>query len=445
MSTSTPFQKSWFTKVVDQMRERFTGLTDKRTGDNSQYGLCDAALSAFSVFFLQCASFLEFQRRMQLHEAQNNMHTLFGAFQIPCDNQIRNLLDAVEPKELDGMYDFMFDGLQTAGVLEQYRFLQGRLLLALDGVTYFSSDAVHCKQCSERTHVGKTSYHHSVVTPVLVCPGQDKVVCLPPEFIVPQDGNDKQDCELQASQRWLQRHGARYAGLGTVVLGDDLYCHEPFCRALREQSFEFVLVCKPSSHPTTYEWLEMLQKAGQVHSLIKRRWTGLHMETDTYQYASSVPLRDGDDALMVDWCELRTTDETGKLCYHNSFVSSLPVTQANVVEVVAAGRARWKIENENNNTLKTRGYHFEHNFGHGHDHLASVLLSLVILAFLLHTMLQWLDERFKVLRSIVPSRKVLFNDLRALASYLHFPSWSALVEFMISGWSQSRKSVRLRR
>ncbi len=86
-----------------------------------------------------------------------------------------------------------------------------------------------------------------------------------------------------------------------------------------------------------------------------------------------------------------------------------------MVEVVAAGRARWKIENENNNTLKTRGYHFEHNFGHGQQHLASVLLSLIILAYLLHTVPQWLDERSKVLRKIVPSRKVLFNDLRALA------------------------------
>jgi hypothetical protein len=32
---------------------------------------------------------------------------------------------------------------------------------------------------------------------------------------------------------------------------------------------------------------------------------------------------------------------------------------------VAAGRARWKVENENNNTLKTKGYHLEHNYGHG--------------------------------------------------------------------------------
>jgi hypothetical protein len=40
--------------------------------------------------------------------------------------------------------------------------------------------------------------------------------------------------------------------------------------------------------------------------------------------------------------------------------------------VVEAGRSRWKIENENNNVLKTKGYHLEHNFGHGQQHLSNV-------------------------------------------------------------------------
>lgn len=48
----------------------------------------------------------------------------------------------------------------------------------------------------------------------------------------------------------------------------------------------------------------------------------------------------------------------------------------NVIEMVAAGRARWKIENENNNVLKNHGYHFEHNFAHGKQQLANFLAFL---------------------------------------------------------------------
>ena len=92
-------------------------------------------------------------------------------------------------------------------------------------------------------------------------------------------------------------------------------------------------------------------------------------------------LRDGDDALLVNWCELTTTDESGNVLYHNTFVTNLALDDRKVLEVVAAGRCRWKIENENNNTLKTKGYHFEHNYGHGQQYLSSVLASLIIRPF----------------------------------------------------------------
>jgi len=65
------------------------------------------------------------------------------------------------------------------------------------------------------------------------------------------------------------------------------------------------------------------------------------------------------------------------------------------VKVIAqAGRARWKIENKNNNTLKRKGYHLEHNFGHAKKYLSSLLLTLNILAFLFHTILEMMDDRY---------------------------------------------------
>jgi len=122
-----------------------------------------------------------------------------------------------------------------------------------------------------------------------------------------------------------------------------------------------------------------------VRTVVRRRWTGQRREIDTYRYAESIPRRDADDALLVNWGELTTTDEHGNVLYHNALATSLTLHDGNVLEVVAAGRCRWKIENENNNTLKTKGYHFEHNYGHGQQHLSSLLTSLIILAFLVHT------------------------------------------------------------
>jgi len=149
-----------------------------------------------------------------------------------------------------------------------------------------------------------------------------------------------------------------------------------------------------------------------------------------------VPLKNTDDALTVNWCELTTRTEEGELLYHNAFATSLEINTINVIEIVASGRARWKIENENNNTLKTQGYHFAHSFGHGNHFLSSLLATLIILAYLLHTLLDLMDDKFSLLRQKVPSRRRLFDDMKALTTYLCFDSWEHLMDFMIEGWSQ---------
>jgi hypothetical protein len=307
---SAPFGKNalTFSDVVKQLRTTFETFCDRRTGKNTNYTMTDAGLSAFSVFFMQSPSFLDFQRTMQETQGKNNAQTLFGVFEIPTDNHIRSLLDAVEPTAVYPLFDFVFDGFQHSRVIDSFRTADNRLLLALDGTQYFSSQNLHGPCCSCKTHSnGKVSYSHTVVTPVLVKPGSDKVIPLAPEFVRPQDGHEKQDCEINASLRWLESRGSQYAALGTTVLGDDLYCHEPFCRALLAKGLEFILVCKPDSHKTLYEWVDDLERNGIVKTVVRTRWTGKRHETDTYRYVSAVPLRDADDALFVNWCEITTT------------------------------------------------------------------------------------------------------------------------------------------
>ena len=101
-----------------------------------------------------------------------------------------------------------------------------------------------------------------------------------------------------------------------------------------------------------------------------------------------------------------------------------------MAELAAAGRARWKIENENNNTLKTKGYHFEHNFGHGKQHLSNLFATLILLAFLVHTSLDWIDASYHSVRDALPSRRTFFEHLRALIQYLPFDDWNHLIHFM---------------
>jgi hypothetical protein len=423
--------------IAKQRRRTFAEFTDRRRGKNTMYTMVDAGLSAFSVFFMQSPSFLEYQRSLEQARGENNARALFGAHDIPSDNHIRNLLDPTPPTAVEPMYAYLFNVLEQAGVVDAQRSVGQTLLLALDGTEYFSSTNIRCEHCSRRRHAnGTVRYVHTALTPVLVKPGNDRVVALAPEFVQPQDGAEKQDCELSAAKRWLARHGAHLSHLKTTVLGDDLYCHEPFCRLLLSLGLGFILVCKPTSHATVYDWVAYLERSGAVRRVVRTRWTGKRHETDTYRFAQAIPLCDADGALEVNWCELTTTDAHGKILYRNAFATTFVLTAENVAEVAAAGRSRWKIENENNNILKTKGYHFEHNYGHGQQHLSALLASLIILAFLTHTVLEWMDDSYRLLRQKLPSRQRLFSDIRTLTTYLCFDSWTALMAFMLNSFNQ---------
>ena len=113
-------------------------------------------------------------------------------------------------------------------------------------------------------------------------------------------------------------------------------------------------------------------------------------------------------------------------------ITSLTVTKSNVADIVAGGRARWKIENESFNVLKNHGYELEHNFGHGQNYLAMTLAALNMLAFAWHTILDLLEPPWKRARQAAETRNSFFAYLLTMTRLVIFPAWSELLEALAS-------------
>lgn len=383
------------------------------------------------MFFSQSPSFLSYQQAMKQSQGKSNAESLLGIEQIPTDNQIRNLLDPIAPSELYPVFLTTFAELEQQGHLAAYRVFKGCFLIPIDGTEYFRSAKIHCENCSEAHHKnGNVSYSHKVLTPVLVAPGNPKVLPLEPEFILPQDGAEKQDCELNAAKRWIERN-APLAEKKVIILGDDLFSREPFCQLLGQKGFHFILVCKPDSHKTLYEWVESLEKTQDIESFSVRKWNGRFHERTTYRYLNQLPIKDGEDTLQVNWVEVTVLHtNTQEILYKNAFITDFQLERDSVPLIVQAGRSRWKVENENNNVLKTQGFHLEHNYGHGKQFLSATLLTLHLLAFLAHTFLEFVDSQYRAVRQALARRKTFFHDFTTLTKYLFFDSWQHLMNFM---------------
>jgi len=390
-------------------------------------------MAAFSVFFMQSPSFLAQQTALQRGRGTSNCQTLFEMEKIPTDNHIRSMLDPVQPQLFFPMFSMALTALERGGGLPTFQRLGGHVLIALDGTEYFCSQKLSCSNCSNRTRAnGKCEHFHAMVAAAMVAPGHERALPLEPEFIAPQDGAEKQDCEARAMHRWLATHAPRYAHLKPIYLGDDLSSRQPTCEAVRAVGGHFLFTAKPASHKTLYDWLD----GAEVPVTEQKIKQGARFVTHRYRWLEGVPIRDGKDALLVNWLGIEIIDPAGKVTYRNGFITDLPVNASNVAELAACARARWKIENENFNTLKTKGYNLEHNFGHGKEYLAAVLATMNLIAFAMHTVADLVDKTWQAARAAVGARKRFFEDLRAITTYLVFPTWAALIETLRTGEPQ---------
>jgi len=414
--------------VIDDLIAEFAiacaSLPDQRTGQNrdGQYSMTDIGLSAFSLFFMGSPSFLAHQRALARGHGRSNCQTLFGISAIPSDNYIRLMLDGASPAAFDHLF---FRAIDAAGPLTRFHCLDGRVLIAVDGSEYFCSRKISCPQCSTRRRSdGGVEHFHAFLGATLVAPGHHQVLPLPPEFIAPQDGAEKQDCERNAAKRWLARHGRSVAHLRPIFLGDDLFACQPIATAIQQTGGNFILTCKPSSHQTITEYLHGAKLEEHRQAIRK----GRQHTTIVYRWLSGVPLRASADAITVNWFCVEIRNAAGKRTYYNSFVTDLAVTAGNVAELAACGRARWKIENETFNVLKTNGYNLEHNFGHGQKTLASIFLTFNLLAFACHTA-GWLAAlAWRAAVAACGATYRFFENLRTITAYIVFQDWPHLLQ-----------------
>jgi hypothetical protein len=344
------------------------------------------------------------------------------------------MLDGAAPAAFDGLFFKALETLAAADALAPFQRLDGRLLIALDGTEHHCSRKIHCAQCSRRRRSdGGTEFFHAFLGASLVAPGHTQVLPLPPEPIAPRDGAEKQDCERNAAKRWLATHARSMARYRPVYLGDDLFACQPIAEAIHKAGGNFILTCKPTSHQTIAEYLHGAEL--QEH----RATSGPAAKRLTYHYRwlAEVPLRASKDALHVNWFSVEILNAKGKRTYHNTFVTDLAITANTIAEIAACGRARWKIENETFNVLKTNGYHLEHNFGHGKKTLASVFVALNLLAFAFHTVAQLCVVAWRNARAACGARYRFFEHLRTITAYIVFDDWPHLLHTIIDPKAQA--------
>lgn len=211
----------------------------------------------------------------------------------------------------------------------------------------------HCLRrdyTDKETGETKTIYMHHVLEAKLVV--SDMVFSIGSEFIENESEDvTKQDCEIKAFYRLAKKIKQTYKRLPICLLGDSLYACEPVFQLCEENKWPYIIRFKE----------------GRIKSIATEFQTLKNMEqrkaNESVFWVNEIPY----NKRTVNLVELQVETKDGKR-KHFVFITSFSMTPRNAERLLAAGRSRWKIENQGFNYQKTIHYHIEH--ANSHDYTA---------------------------------------------------------------------------
>jgi DNA-binding ferritin-like protein (Dps family) len=244
-------------------------------------------------------------------------------------------------------------------------------IIAVDATGIATFSEKHCEHCLKKEYknkdtgeVEKTLYFHFVLKAKLVI--ADMVFSIDSEFIENENEiYDKQDCESKAFKRLATRIKNKYPRLPICILGDSLYACDPVFDLCKELNWKYIFRFKEGRIKTLWrDYLELKKIEPNMYN-------------DSYSWINEIPYCDNN----INLVEASIVEDNVTKDF--VFVTDINISQKKVERIVAAGRSRWKIENNGFNNQKNIRYDIEHqcslNYNAMKNHYLLIQISDIII------------------------------------------------------------------
>jgi len=431
--------------LIKQLKNYFGEIPDQRA-NNIKFELPEILMSAYAMFSLKYESLLQFDKERLEESKINNIKSVYQIDKVPCDSQMRNLLDIIDPNKLRPAFKKIFAYLQRGKVLEKMNYFEDYYLLSLDGIEVYKSEKVFSDKClSRKRRDGTIEYYQQFLGAVIVHPERREVIPLCPEMIIKQDGSEKNDCERNAAKRFLEKYRREHPHLKTIVIEDALAANAPHLEKLKEHDCRFIIGTKPKGNKFLFDHVERKLKENsndvvefEYEEIVTLNPAGRKRKKPKkvihkFRFMNNIPLNESNQDVKVNFLDYWEIDEENEKTKHFSWITDIEITKENSYKLMRSGRSRWKIENETFNTLTNQGYNLKHNYGLGEKYLSTNFILLMMLAFLVDQVQQLCCPLFQAALEKLGAKKYLWRDI--IASFLKFEinSVQTMLEVIVYG------------
>ena len=338
--------KQYFPKLTNWI----DNLTDTR---NQSYITYDFKICLLTQILAFCSSYQsmnkigrDFNSDIVITNINNILKTNY--IELPHKDTLINIISEIKFEELEKIQTNIIRTLIRSKMLDKYRY-NGLFHVVIDGTGLYSTRVNLGEQAITKVYnKGEeneyTLYSYYALEAKLVC--GNMTFSLATEFVenetyTDKDGNtykkfDKQDCELKASYRLLEKIKKRFPKLPIIIGGDALYIGKPFLKLCDKYKFEYIIRYKEDSAST-----------------IKKDFDNFNIVDENYKYQNGIIYGEPDEnkhyytVNVISYDEEQIDEETTEIIIKNfSYITSLEIQNENKENIILLGRRRWKIENK---------------------------------------------------------------------------------------------------
>lgn len=324
----------------------------------SDYSLLELIMAGVAMFLFKKGSRNAMNDERDEPTFRKNSERVFNA-RLPHMDTVEDVMEVLDAAHIETLKTELVKGLLAKKLLRKYRILGHSYQVVIDGTHVMDVPEGHCAHCLHHTFKNdRVRYFHNVLEAKLI---GDNGFCvsLATEWIENAEEYEKQDCELKAFARLAKRLKQDYPRLSICIVADGLYPNRTFFRICREYGWSWIVTFKEGNLPSV--WNRVGQRQGLPHC--RKKEEHLHQAGQeihrTYEWHPRMTYQ----GFPIHWfaCE-EVVEQT---CTPFVYLSSLEMDCYSVLELTAAGRLRWKIENEGFDIQKHHGYGLGHQFSRG--------------------------------------------------------------------------------
>lgn len=382
----------WTYKVFPDWVQWLSEVPDHRVKNRCQYQIEHILFLGILLFITRSRSLRSFviDHKSSL-ESLKNFKQWIAIKHIPTDDELRYVLQTISTRTLNRILKLMHQVLERKKIIID-KLLNQFELVSMDGTGQLASFKIACEKCLTRnlSATGEVLFMHGQLLLSLTDP--KGLYSLPLQF-EPIERSDteteysKNDCELNAAKRLIEKLKPQFPKRSFCFLGDNLFAVEPITKQILEKGWHFIFTAKPERNQELFLMYEYVyEKKKTFECTIKNKkdptQTG---NTLKYSWSNGLPIKQAkfkEDVLQVNLLNFEEINPQGEIVYKSSWMTDIPIDEQNVQQLAKAARARFAIENRNFNEQKNLGFNTEHNFGHK-GNLPNVFFGLAQIAQLI--------------------------------------------------------------